>query len=405
LSEGRVPRGEVECVSSKKSMRSCNWSERSRRIIFDSGQTLACFALAIASVGCRAHSAEPSPIPLDQIKLPPGFHIEVYSASVPGARSMALGSNGTLFVGTREEGRVYALLDHKGADRADEVITLARGLDEPNGVALHEGSLYVAESTRIIRFDDIEARLKNAPSPVVVYDKLPRQAEHSWKYLRIGPDGKLYFTIGAPCNICIPRDDRQATISRMNPDGSDFEIYARGVRNSIGFDWDPQTGQLWFTDNGRDMMGDDIPSDELNHAPQIGMHFGYPYCHQGDISDPEFGRLHPCEQFVVPEVKLGPHVASLGMHFYTGKMFPDDYKNRIFTAEHGSWNRSVPIGYRVAWVRLNGNQVADQGIFAEGWLQGRRAWGRPVDGLVMPDGALLVSDDRVGAIYRISYRR
>ena len=316
---------------------------------------------------------------------------------------MALGSKGTLFVGTREEGVVYALLDHKGANRADEVITIAHGLDQPNGAALHGGSLYVAESTRIIRLDDIEARLKNPPSPAVVYDKLPQQAGHSWKYLRIGPDGKLYFTIGAPCNICIPPDDRQATISRLNPDGSDFEIYARGVRNSIGFDWDPETGQLWFTDNGRDMMGDDIPSDELNHAPQIGMHFGYPYCHQGDISDPEFGHLHPCKQFVPPEAKLGPHVASLGMRFYTGKMFPDDYNNRIFIAEHGSWNRSVPIGYRVAWVELKGNRVADQGIFAEGWLQGRQAWGRPVDVLVMPDGALLVSDDRVGAIYRISY--
>jgi len=373
------------------------------RMVVHSGQALACLALVIASVGCRAHSAEPSPIHLDQIKLPPGFQIEVYSASVPGARSMALGSKGTLFVGTREEGVVYALLDRNGANRADVVITIARGLDEPNGVALHGGALYVAESTRVIRFDEIEARLKNPPSPVVVYDKLPRQAGHSWKYLRVGPDGNLYFNIGAPCNICIPPDDRQATISRMNPDGSDFEIYARGVRNSIGFDWDPETGQFWFTDNGRDMMGDDIPSDELNHAPQIGMHFGYPYCHQGDISDPEFGRLHPCKQFVAPEAKLGPHVASLGMRFYTGKMFPVDYNNRIFIAEHGSWNRSTPIGYRVAWVQLKGNRVADQGIFAEGWLQGRQAWGRPVDVLVMMDGALLVSDDRVGAIYRISY--
>jgi glucose/arabinose dehydrogenase len=342
-------------------------------------------------------------IHLDQIKLPPGFEIQVYSASVPGARSMALSPKGTVFVGTRDAGVVYALLDHAGANRADEVITLARGLNEPNGVALRDGALYVAESSRVIRYDNIEDRLKNPPEPIVVSDNFPRQSGHEWKYLRFGPDGKLYVPIGAPCNICEPPDKRQASIARMNADGSDFEIFARGVRNSVGFDWHPDTQQLWFTDNGRDLLGDDLPSDELNFAPEIGMNFGFPYCHQGDLPDPAFGKKHPCSEFVPPAAKLGPHVAALGMRFYTGNMFPSEYKNQIFIAEHGSWNRSIPIGYRVARVRMEGNRVVEQKIFAEGWLQGEEAWGRPVDVLVMPDGALLVSDDRAGAIYRISY--
>jgi glucose/arabinose dehydrogenase len=342
-------------------------------------------------------------IHLEQIKLPPGFEIQIYSDKVPGARSMALSSKGTLFVSTREAGVVYALLDHGGANRADEVITIAHALHEPNGVALRDGALYVAESARILRYDNIEDRLKNPPDPVLVSDNFPHQTDHSWKYLRFGPDGKLYVPIGAPCNICEPPDKRQATIARMNADGSGFEIFARGVRNSVGLDWHPDTHQLWFTDNGRDLLGDDLPSDKLNFAPEIGMNFGYPYCHQGDLPDPDFGKKHPCSEFVPPAAKLGAHVASLGMRFYTGKMFPSEYKNQIFIAEHGSWNRSVPIGYRVARVRLDGNRVVEQQIFAEGWLQGEQAWGRPVDVLVMPDGALLVSDDRAGAIYRISY--
>jgi glucose/arabinose dehydrogenase len=362
-------------------------------------------AFTLIPAGCKNPSAETTPIHLDQIKFPPGFEIQVYSASVPGARSMTLSPKGTLFVGTREQGLVYALLDHTGANRADEVITIARGLEEPNGVALRDGSLYIAERWRVIRFDDIEARLKNPPAPVVVNDEFPHQTGHEWKYLRFGPDGKLYVPVGAPCNICIPPDKRQATITRMNPDGSDFEIYALGVRNSVGFDWHPVTHELWFTDNGRDMLGDDSPSDKLNYAPHIGMNFGYPYCHQGDLPDPEYGSMHPCNQFVPPEAKMGAHVATLGMRFYTGKMFPEEYKNGIFIAEHGSWNRSIPIGYRVAFVRLEGNHVVEQRIFAEGWLEGENAWGRPVDVLVMPDGALLVSDDRAGAIYRISYRK
>ncbi|MGA8222542.1 MAG: sorbosone dehydrogenase family protein [Candidatus Acidiferrales bacterium] len=352
----------------------------------------------------RSFQARPlAGIHLDRIKLPPGFEIQIYADKVPGARSMAPSPNGTLFVGTRESGVIYALLDHAGANRADEVITIAHGLHQPNGVAFREGALYVAEVTRVIRYDNIEARLKNPPAPVVVYDGLPRQSDHSWKYLRFGPDGKLYVPIGAPCNICEPPDKRQATITRMNADGTDFEIFARGIRNSVGFDWHPDTHHFWFTDNGRDLLGDDLPSDELNYAPEKGMNFGYPYCHQGDLPDPDFGKGHPCSEFVPPAAKLGAHVASLGMRFYTGKMFPAEYKNQIFIAEHGSWNRSVPIGYRVARVRLEGSRVVEQQIFAEGWLQGDTAWGRPVDVLVMPDGALLVSDDRAGAIYRISY--
>jgi glucose/arabinose dehydrogenase len=402
-------RGFFNSCEGNDSMKSCERVRLSSRRdsfisrIYSLAALLMGSAVILAFSGCRAPSAETNHIHLDQIKLPPGFEIQLYSASVPDARSMALSPNGTLFVGTMENGAVYALLDHNGANRADEVITIAHGLHQPNGVAWRDGSLYVAERWRVVRYDDIEARLKNPPAPVVVNDSFPHQTEHSWKYLRFGPDGKLYVPIGAPCNICIPPDKRQASITRMNADGSNFEIFARGVRNSVGFDWDPMTHELWFTDNGRDYLGDDLPSDELNYAPHIGMDFGYPYCHQGDLPDPEYGRMRPCNQFVPPEAKLGAHVASLGMRFYTGKMFPEEYKNRIFIAEHGSWNRSVPIGYRVVWVRLEGNHVAEQHVFAEGWLHGGQAWGRPVDVLVMPDGALLVSDDRAGAIYRIRY--
>jgi glucose/arabinose dehydrogenase len=238
---------------------------------------------------------------------------------------------------------------------------------------------------------------------VVVSDKFPSEKHHGWKYLRFSLDGWLYVPVGAPCNVCEP-DEHHALIARIRPDGSGYEVFARGVRNSVGFDFDPVTKELWFTDNGRDMMGDDMPSDELNHAPRAGMHFGFPYCHQGDTPDPNYGR-RPCSDFTPPVVKLGPHVASLGMRFYTGAQFPAEYRNNIFIAEHGSWNRSSKIGYRIARVVLEGGKVTKHEVFAEGWLQGESAWGRPVDIEVMRDGSLLVSDDQAGAIYRISYKR
>jgi len=353
--------------------------------------------------GCLPARVQPG-IHLDQIKLPPGFNISLY-ARVSGARSMALGAKGVLFVGTREAGCVYAVLDRDNDHIADEVLRVAEGLHSPNGVAFRDGALYVAEVSRILRFDDIEADLENPRTPVVVNSSFPSDEHHGWKYIAFGPDGRLYVPVGAPCNVCEREDRRYAGILRMAPDGSGLEVYARGVRNTVGFDWQPSTEVLWFTDNGRDWMGDDLPPDELNRAPGKGMHFGFPYCHAGRIPDPQYGSRRSCQEFQPPAVELGPHVAALGMKFYTGRMFPARYWRHIFIAEHGSWNRSVPIGYRITWVRLKESRASEYRVFADGWLQGDRAWGRPVDVLVMPDGALLVSDDRAGAIYRIWYER
>jgi glucose/arabinose dehydrogenase len=344
-------------------------------------------------------------IQLEKIKLPAGFELSLYAGDVENARSMTLSPNGTLFVGTGSEGNVYAVVDRDKDQKADEVITIARRLNMPNGVAFRESALYVAEVNRVLRFDNIESRLKNPPAPVVVNDRFPTDTYHGWKFIRFGPDDRLYVPVGAPCDICEPDGDRYANIMRMKPDGSGLEIFARGIRNTVGFDWHPQTKELWFTDNGRDWLGDDLPPDELNHAPRPGMHFGYPYCHGGDIPDPEYGNKRPCRDFVPPAQKLGPHVAALGMRFYTGSMFPEKYRGQIFIAEHGSWNRSTPIGYRITLVRLEGSRAVSYEVFAEGWLQGRSAWGRPVDLLIMPDGALLVSDDKAGVIYRITYKR
>jgi|GEM_PF-43503 len=345
-----------------------------------------------------------SGLPLEKIQLPPGFQIDIFASGVKGARSMALGPRGVLFVGTRDEGKVYAILDRNGDQKADEIVTIAMGLNMPNGVAYRDGSLYVAEISRILRFDNIADRLYNPPKPVLVNKAFPKDRSHGWKYIAFGPDGLLYVPVGAPCNVCEKKDGRYASIMRMKPDGKGLEIFASGVRNTVGFDWHPETKELWFTDNGRDWMGDDRPPDELNHAPQKGMHFGFPYCH-GDIHDSSYGKNRDCSQFTSPTIKLGPHVAALGIKFYTGEMFPAEYRNRIFIAEHGSWNRTRPIGYRITLVSLDKSRAVSYETFAEGWLEGMTAWGRPVDVLVMPDGALLVSDDRAGAIYRIHYRK
>jgi glucose/arabinose dehydrogenase len=368
----------------------------------------AAAGLAVASLAVvvgQAPTPAAGPLPLNQITLPPGFSISLYADRVPNARSLALGPQGTLFVSTRTAGSVYALRDTDGDQRADQAFTIATGLNMPNGVAVRDGALYVAEVSKVWRYDNIEASLAKPPAPVLLNDTFPTDTHHGWKFIAFGPDGLLYVPVGAPCNVCERGDPRYSSIMRMKPDGSGLELFASGVRNTVGFDWHPTTKELWFTDNGRDMMGDDLPPDELNRAPSKGQHFGFPYCHAGTIADPQFGAGKPCSSYVPPAKALGPHVAALGMRFYTGRMFPAKYAQQIFIAEHGSWNRSTPIGYRVMLVTLNGNQVVGYEPFAEGWLQGRKPWGRPVDVLVMPDGALLVSDDLAGVIYRIAYRR
>jgi glucose/arabinose dehydrogenase len=341
---------------------------------------------------------------LDKIHLPQGFRIDVF-AEVPSARSLSWGAKGTLFAGTRGD-KVYAIVDADKNGRAEKVYTIASGLNSPNGVAFRDGSLYVAEINRVLRFDNIEDRLEDPPAYKVVFDKLPKDGHHGWKFIAFGPDDKLYVPVGAPCNICEKDDPVYSSITRMNADGSGFEIFAKGVRNTVGFSWHPQTKELWFTDNGRDELGNDVPNDELNIAPKAGMHFGFPYCHQGDILDPKFGEGKNCADYTPPAFKLGPHVAALGMRFYTGEMFPAEYKNQIFVAQHGSWNRSQKIGYNVSLVTMENNKATKITPFATGWLQpGEKTIGRPVDVIVAADGALLVSDDTKGAVYRITYKK
>lgn len=334
---------------------------------------------------------------LEDIDLPAGFAIEEY-ASVPNARSLALGTNGTVFVANRSGRSVYAVVaDGEGT----QTIELIDGLKTPNGIAFYDGDLYVAELNRVTRYPNIETHLRDVPDAEVLDIDLPSKRHHGWRYMGFGPDNKLYISIGAPCNVC--EEDGYGRIIRMNADGSERELFAAGIRNSVGFTWHPETGELWFTDNGRDMLGDDLPPDELNHATGQGQHFGFPYCHAGEILDPKFGPGKDCADYRAPAQKLGPHVAPLGLKFYTGDMFPAEYHGQIFIAEHGSWNRSKKIGYRIMLVKLaNGNPVSYQ-PFVTGWLQRKSVSGRPVDLLVLADGSLLVSDDHAGKIYRISY--
>ncbi len=344
-------------------------------------------------------------LPLETIRLPPGFAIELW-ATVPNARQMALGASsdkgGVLYVGSMRAGKVHAVR-FDARYKAGEVLTVASGLQLPTGLAWREGNLYVAAVSRILRYDAIDRQLDKPLAPVVVTDTLPTDTHHGWKFIAFGPDGKLYVPVGAPCNICAPADT-YAAILRMNADGSQREVFARGVRNSVGFDWNPADGSLWFTDNGRDMLGDDSPPDELNRAPRAGLHFGSPYCHGGSIADPEFGLRRTCAEFEPPAQKLGPHVASLGMRFYHGTMFPAAYRGDIFIAEHGSWNRSKKIGYRISRIRIKDGRAVAYESFADGWLQGEAAWGRPADVQELPDGSLLVADDHAGAIYRITWK-
>ena len=341
--------------------------------------------------------------PLDQLQLPPGFHVALYSDQVPNARAMTVGTNGTVFVGSTGAGKVYALTDSNHDGVADQVRVVASGLKLPMGVAFHDGDLYISAISRIVVLRDIEHHLDHPPQPEVITDKLPKETHHGGKFIAFGPDGKLYVPIGAPCNICDPAPDHGKLI-RMNADGTDWQDVARGIRNTVGFDWQPGSRRLWFTDNGRDLLGDDVPSDELNEITSPDPHFGFPYCHQGDVLDPEFGAGKRCKDYVPPVLKLGAHVASLGMRFYSGTQFPASYKGAIFIAEHGSWNRTKKSGYRVMTVRLKGNKVLSYQPLITGFEKNEKAWGRPVDVQPLPDGSLLVSDDLAGAVYRVTWR-
>ena len=344
-------------------------------------------------------------LPIQLIKLPPGFKIDIYASNVLNAREMTLGPDGIIFVGTHAAGNVYAVVDNDKDQKADEVVTIIQGLRSPNGVAYRDGALYVAEINRVLRFDNIARTFRKFPRRTVINSQFADEGHHGWKFIAFGPDGLLYVPVGMPCNVCEREDDlRFGSIMRMNPDGTNLKLFARGIRNTVGFDWHPETRELWFTDNGRDWLGDNFPPDELNRVPKGGLHFGFPYCNGDQIPDPEFGQKYACKNFVAPAMTLGPHVASLGMRFYTGSMFPQEYRNHIFIAEHGSWNSSKPVGYRLTNVFVDKNgKAVKYATFAEGWLYGGKVWGRPVDVLVMPDGALLVSDDFSNAIYRISY--
>jgi len=359
--------------------------------------------------------AQDAPKQLGSLVLPPGFHVEVFAENVGNAREMALGPQGTVFVGSQYSGNVYALVDRNADHKADQVLTIAKGLQQPNGVAMRGGALYVATTSEILRFDDIELHLDSPPKPVSVRKNLPNPNQgHTWKFIAFGPDDMLYTSIGSTCNVCAPTS-MTAAIVRMKPDGTDMEVFAEGARNSVGFDWHPVTHELWFTDNGRDGMGDDVPNDELNVAWKAGLHFGFPYCHQGDVPDPQFNAGRACSMFEPPAQKMGAHVAAIGMAFYTGDMFPARYKNAAIIAQHGSWNRSTPSGYRVMVAFTDGRQVTAYEPLLEGFLPAngapggrgatQAARGRPADVLQLPDGSILISDDSMNRILRVTYTK
>ncbi len=342
---------------------------------------------------------------LDEISLPEGFKIEVFASDIENARSLEKGPDGIIFVGNRGGGKVYAVVDESQDGKAEKTYVLAEGLNQPNGVAYKDGDLYVGEISRISVMRDIASNLANPPKMETIRDDFPTETHHGAKHIAFGPDGKLYVPVGAPCNICLQEDERFASIMRMNPDGSELELYASGIRNTVGLAWHPKTKELWFTDNGRDWLGDNKPNDELNCAPIKGMHFGYPFCHNGLLPDPKFGDQRECSEFEPPVQKLLPHIAPLGLTFLEKDAFPEPYRSSIFIAEHGSWNRTTPIGYRISRVELKDGKAVKYEAFADGWLKGAKRLGRPVDVLELDDGSLLVSDDHANCIYRITYTK
>jgi glucose/arabinose dehydrogenase len=352
--------------------------------------------------------------PLPPLTLPIGFQAEVFAENVDNARSMALGPQGTIFVGSQYVGKVHAVVDADDDHKADRVVLIASGLDQPNGVAVRSGALYVATASRLLRYDDIEQHLDAPPTPVTLRNDLPNpKTGHTWKYIAFGPDDMLYMSVGAPCNVCLS-PPMVSTIVRMKPDGSDMEVFADGVRNTVGFAWHPETKELWFTENGRDGMGDDVPNDELNVAPKAGLHFGFPFCHEASVVDPQFGAQRACSTTEPPVLNLGAHVAAIGFRFYTGDMFPTSYKNAAIIAQHGSWNRSTPSGYRIMAARIDGRRIIGYDALVEGFIPAgapggrgatQAAQGRPSDVLQLSDGSILISDDRGGRLIRVSYRR
>lgn len=345
-----------------------------------------------------------SDIPLDKIKLPPGFKAEIWASGIPGARAMALGDNGKVYIGTRGIGRVYEVSDN-GKERTSRVVV--DKLVQPAGVAYRNGTLYVMAIDKVLRFDGIAKNPNAQPVDMTASFNLPREQHHNWKYISFGPDNKLYVPFGAPCNICEPGQE-YAQIRRYNADGSGMEVVARGVRNTVGFDWHPVTRELWFTDHGRDWMGDDGPEDELNRMSKTGQNFGFPYCHANGIPDPDIKKANACDGVTMPVATVGPHAAAMGIHFYTGRMFPAEYRNAAFIARKGSWNRTTKFGFDVVAVKVD---AADQNAkitpFMTGFLDEKADafWGRPAYIAQMRDGSLLVSDEQLGAIYRISYAK
>ncbi|MGZ8480003.1 MAG: PQQ-dependent sugar dehydrogenase [Candidatus Binatia bacterium] len=337
---------------------------------------------------------------IGQLKMPRGFKLEVYISGIANARSLRIGDKGTVFVSNRQLDKVYAVVERSGKREAK---VIASGLDRPNGLAFHNGTLYIGEGTKISKLERIEDNLDNPGKPVVIYSDLPNHQSHGWKFIAIGPDNKLYINVGAPCNICEPPAEN-AQIRRINLDGSGAEVFARGVRNSVGFDWHPITKDLYFNDNGRDWLSEDLPEDELNRVTKVGQHFGFPYCHQGNFTDREMGWGRSCDEFTPPVALMGPHSAALGLRFYTGTMFPREYRNALFIARHGSWNRTKKIGGDIVVAKLNvDGTVKSVQPFITGFLNNNEYWGRPVDVHFMKDGSMLISDDFAGAIYRVTY--
>jgi glucose/arabinose dehydrogenase len=357
-------------------------------------------AAKLAPVAPPPIPAAPDKLPLAKLKLPPGFNLEVYAAGMANARSLAEGDKGTVFVGSRLVDKVYGIVNKDGK-RSVKVI--ASGLYRPNGVAFKNGTLYIAELSKVSKIDKIEDNLDSPPKLTMIYDNLPKDEAHGWKFIAIGPDNKLYVEVGQPGNNVL-HDDAHGQIRRMNLDGTGAEVYALGVRHSVGFDWNPANKQMYFTDNGRDWLSESVPEDELNRVTKAGEDFGAPYCWQGNIIDQEHGWGKNCKDYTAPVGLMGPHVAALGMRFYTGNMFPKSYKNAIFIARHGSWNKSQKQGGDVVVVKLNKDgTMKSMEPFMTGFLEDNKYVGRPVDVMVAKDGSLLVSDDWNGAVYRITY--